>query len=226
MNNNIIEILKDENKLIEEIKRNGFDILSKYNLMEKYIERNDNGLIKDICFEIKDNPLDTDWDWNGCIFLFFTYKKDTISCQIQLEAMTDVIDYSDYCTYINYNGLKFNPPEFKNETDGFGDYDCNTRCNFSYSYDIEKFKSIRIFNNITKNITKLDKILKGCIKTQEEIYEFESKYNEYKMDMESEDRYDKLYNELTDEEKEDLQWELDGISTYHQMVADGWIDED
>lgn len=226
MNKELVEIMCSEGEIINKIKESGFDIINNYKFLKNRTEKYSNGLIRVIGFEIKDNPLDVDWEDNGTIFLLFEYDKDTISCQIQLESMTDTIDYSDYLTYIKYNNLEFNPPKFKNETDGFGKYDCDTRCDFNCCLDINNFKSNKIFNKITKYIIELDKKLNECIKTQEEINEFEDKYYGWSLNIESENKYSKFYNELTDEEQEELQWELDGIETYNMMVAEGWIDED
>ena len=226
MNKELTKIMCSENEIINKLKESGFDILNDYMLLNDSIEKYDNGLINVIGFEIKDNELDTDWEDNGTIFLVFEYNKDTISCQIQLEAITDVINYSNYGVYINYNNLEFNPTKFKKEEGGFGEYGSKIRCNFSCFLNANKYKTIRIFNSITKSKIKLDKILKECVEEQDKIYEFDSKYYDYKMDIESESSYGKLYEDLIEEEKEELQCELDGIATYNQMVADGWIEED
>lgn len=226
MNNNIFEILKDENKLIDKIKELGFDILEKYNVINEYIKKYDNGLIKVISFEIKDNPLDTDWDWNGCIGLLFEYKDNEVSCQLQLDAITNIIDYSDYAKYTDYNNMDFNPPNFKNETDGYGEFDCNTRCDFGTFIDVNNFKTIKILNKITKSIIALDEILEDCIDTQDEIDQFESKYYDLWTDIELEDKYGKDSTEISDEEWEEYIEEKDGIATYNMMVREGWIDED
>ncbi|NFH01951.1 hypothetical protein FC831_17085 [Clostridium botulinum] len=223
INNKIKEIMSSRDNLIAEINKNGFNLLEKYNVIECNYENN---IIKDICFELNDNPLDTDWDWNGCITLLFNFKDDKISCQIQLDAVTDEINYSNYAKYVDYCDIEFNPPNFENETDGFGDYDMDKRCVYDYHYDANNFKSKKIFNKITKSIILLNKKMNECISTQDEIENFESKYYDLWMDIECKNRYDKLYCELTEKERDDLQWELDGIATYNQMVRDGWIDED
>lgn len=218
INNKLKEIMCSKDNLIEKIKDNGFDIFERYKAIKCNFE---NGLIKDICFELKDNPLDTDWDWNGCIILFFEYKEDKVQCQLQVEAVTNKINYSYLAKYNDYgNNDKF--PNFKNEDDFYNGY----RCDFCESYDTKYFKTINIFKNITKYIVKCDENIKECIETQDSIDDFEQNYCEKVLDLDSEEKFGKSFDELTKDEQEEYFEEQDGIATYNMMVAEGWLDED
>jgi len=219
MSSKIKEILSSVDNLVNEIKRNGFDILDEYKVLDNKFE---NGIIQDICFELKDNPLDRDWDYNGCIILIFEYKDDKIQCQIQSESVTDDINYSNFAKYNNYCDSEEELPDFKNETD----FDNKFYCNFNNHYDTKYFKTINIFKNITKYVIKADLNIKECIETQEKIDEFEYKYYEKILDLDSDNKYGKAYDELTEEEQEELDDEREGIATYNMMVREGWIDED
>lgn len=219
ISNNIKEILSSEDNLVNEIKRNGFDVLKEYKILNSKFE---NGILQDICFELKDNQLNRDWDYNGCIILIFTFKDDKVKCQIQSEAVTDDINYSNFAEYNNYYDCEERLPDFKNETD----FDDKFYCNFNDYYDTKYFKTTNIFKNITKYIIKADDNIKDCINTQQEIDEFESKYYERVLDINSEDKYDMLFDELTEEEQQEIIDERDGIATYNMMVREGWIDED
>lgn len=219
INERIKEIMLSEANLVNEIKRNGFDILKEYKILDSTFE---NEIIKDISFELKDNPLDTDWDYNGCIILIFTFKDDKVKCQIQSEAVTDNINYSNFATYNDYCDSEQKLPDFKNETD----FDNKFYCNFNNHYDTKYFKTINVFKSITNYIIKADLNIKECIETQEKIDEFELKYYERVLDLDSDNKYGKDYDELTEEEQEELDSEREGISTYNMMVREGWIDED
>lgn len=219
LSKNIKEILSSEDGLVNEIKRNGFDILEDYKILDSKFE---NGIIKDIVFELKNNPFDTDWDYNGCITLLFGFKEDKIKCQIQSEAVTDNIDYSDfseyncmrYCDYEEYDVA----PTFKNEEC----YGSGVKCNFSNYYNTSNYKTMNIFKKITEYMIEADNDITECIETKSNIDDFEMEYYEKVLEI----KFDKSYDEITDEELEDYKWEQEGISTYNMMVREGWIDED
>jgi hypothetical protein len=219
INDRIKEIMSSENNLVNEIKRNGFDILKDYKILDSEFE---NGIIKNICFELRDNPLNTDWDYNGCIILLFDLKEDKIQCQVQSEAVTEDINYSNFAKYNEYYDREYEFPCFKNETD----FDNNIYCNFNNHYDTRYFKTINIFKSIAKYIIKSDLNIKDCIDTQDKINDFEYEYYEKVLDLDSENKYGKIYDDLTDEEQQELIDERDGIATYNMMVREGWIDED
>jgi hypothetical protein len=219
INERIKEIMHSKDNLIKEINKNGFDILKDYKIIDCTFE---NGLISDICFELKYNPLNRDWDYNGCIILLFTFKDDKIKCQIQSEAVTDDINYSNFAEYNDYYDREDELPEFKNETD----FDDNFYCNFNKCYDTKYFSTINIFKSITKFMEKANLNIEECIETQEKIDEFEIEYREKVLDLNSENKYDKPFDELTDEEQRELIDDRDGMATYNMMVREGWIDED
>jgi hypothetical protein len=219
MSSKIKEILSSENNLVNEIKRNGFDVLTEYKILDSKIE---NGLIKDICFELESNPLDTDWEYNGCITLLFEFKEDKIKCQVQSEAITNDIDYSDFS---EYNSMRYCDYEEYDIAPSFKNAECfssGIRCNFSNFYNTNSYKTMNIFKKITEYIIKSDNDITECIETQSEIDDFEIKYYEKVL----EEKLDKPFDEITDEEREDYEWEQEGISTYNMMVREGWIDED
>jgi hypothetical protein len=219
LNEKIKEIMSSEVNLVNEIKRNGFDILAKYNILDRKFE---NGIIQDICFELKGNPLNRDWDYNGCIILIFEFKDDKIQCQIQSEAVTDYINYSNFAEYNDCYDCEEELPDFKNETD----FDNRFYCDFNKCYDTKYFSTINIFKSITKFIEKANLNIEECIETQEKINEFEIEYREKVLDLNSENKYDKPFDELTDKEQRELIDDKDGMATYNMMVREGWIDED
>lgn len=52
----LVDNLKDKDKIIKQINKNGFDILKKYNLVDIDYDKNDK-FINYMKFEIKENPL-------------------------------------------------------------------------------------------------------------------------------------------------------------------------
>ena len=196
VNEKIKEIMSSEDNLVKEINENGFDIFEDYKIIKCDF---DNGLIKNISFELQNNPLDTDWDYNGCITLLFNFNDEKIKCQIQCEAITDKINYSDFaeykeltrCIYEFDDEEEF--PKFENEE---CDWEYGCKCNFSKFYDTKYYKNANIFKKITEYTIKCNENIMDCINTQLEIEEFEREYYENLLEV----KFDKPFDEITDDE--------------------------
>ena len=217
----IKEVMSSQKKFLEEIKRNGFDILKKYKIVEYEKENN---MIKSIYFELKNNPLNKIWEWNGCIILLVDFIGDKMEYQVQCEARTDLINFPNSISYdeMKHRRKEFKLPNFKNKEVDWDGETLESYCNFSKDFESKSYKTVKGFKAITKDIIESDKNIEECIKTQREINEFELEY----YNLEISEYYDKPFEDLTDEEIEEYDSWVSGMATYHMMVREGWIDED
>lgn len=83
-----------------------------------------------------------------------------------------------------------------------------------------KYKSKKTFYN------KIKENFKTIIDLIEKVEQEDREYYQNRLEDGAERYFEKSYNELTEREQDELQWNLDGEDTYNEMVREGWIDED
>jgi hypothetical protein len=83
-----------------------------------------------------------------------------------------------------------------------------------------KYKSKKTFYN------KVKESFKNIIKLIEKAEQEEHEYYQNRLEDGAERYFEKSYDELTEGEQDELQWNLEGEDTYNMMVSEGWIDED
>lgn len=105
-----------------------------------------------------------------------------------------------------------------------GEYDfvLDDWCRGCEIFDIwdNKYKSKKAFYNKIKE--SFNNIIKLIEKTEQEDHE----HYQSRLEDGAERYFEKSYEELTEREKSEVQWNLDGEDTYNEMVREGWIDED
>lgn len=83
-----------------------------------------------------------------------------------------------------------------------------------------KYKSKKTFYN------KIKERFNNIIELIEKVEQEDNEHHQNRLEDGAERYFEKSYDELTEEEQDEVQWNLDGEDTYNMMVREGWIDED
>ena len=146
------------------------------------------------------------------------YKEENHewSCRFESLSSSNQIEVSFNDSKNNYSG------EIMGTECGEYDFILDDWCRGCEIFDIwdKKYKSKKAFYN------KIKESFKNIIVSIEKAEKEEQEYYQNRLENGAERYFEKSYDELTEREKDEVRWNLDGEDTYYEMVKEGWIDED